>query len=98
MSSPALRDEPYGNGPSRLSALEGPNRSTPAGSAGSMGDAVRPAAPSPPSLKLWSVSDLRTAGRGRRGQKVANGKVIPLCGTQLIKPPACGRSLTEESP
>jgi hypothetical protein len=42
MSSPALRDEPYGNGPSRLSAREGPNGSTPAGSAGSRGDAVRP--------------------------------------------------------
>jgi hypothetical protein len=48
-----------------------PNGSTLAGLAGSMRDSVCPAAQSAPSLKLWSVSDLRAAGRGRRGQKRA---------------------------
>jgi hypothetical protein len=36
-----------------------------------MGDAVRPAAQSAPSLKLWSVGDLREAGRS----SVENGLI-----------------------
>jgi hypothetical protein len=59
------------------SALEGANGSTPAGSAGSMGTR-RPAAQSAPSLKLWSVSDLRAAGRGRRAQNRALVRGYPI--------------------
>ena len=99
MSSPALRDETHGNGPSKnLSALEGPNGSTPAGSAGSMGErsvggghkkrALAHGYPILPNLNPFGVPT-PTGTKGKQEHEVPAFEA-----DQLIKPPACGRCIT----
>ena len=88
--------EALGNDASRKrSALVGAEQCDPCGVGRMKGAAVRgrraqEACPGQrlPNVNLFGVATA-TGTKGKHGQGV-----IPLCGTQLVKPPACGRCLT----
>jgi len=92
--------ETHGNDASRKgSALEGAEQFDPCG-VGRVDGGRRPWAAGTKSVP-WptatQVEPLRGWDGDRDKRKARGHGVIPLCGTQLIKPPACGRCLTVPS-